>query len=107
MLMASCSAVRTPAGSVERDRKKRRAMATSAVNRAGTREASCPIAWYVKPRTAVLVTSDPEDVSAQQPISSGAGSSGIQWWDQYIPRTSDAVCMIAIRWGNSYRSPEA
>ena len=69
VLMASCSAVRTPAGSVESDRKKRRAMATSAVNRAGTRDASCPIAWYVKPRTAVLVMSDPEDVSAQQPIS--------------------------------------
>ena len=74
VLMASCSAVRTPAGSVESDRKKRRAMATSDVNRAGTRDASCPIAWYVKPRTAVLVMSDPEDVSAQQPTLSGAAS---------------------------------
>ena len=72
--MASCSAVRTPAGSVESDWKKRRAIDTSDVNRSGTRDASCPIAWYVKPRTAVLVMSDPEDVSAQKQILSGAAS---------------------------------
>lgn len=62
--MASCRAERTPAGSVERDWKKRRAIDTSDVNKLGTRDASCPIAWYVKPRTAVLDASEPLELSA-------------------------------------------
>ncbi len=49
---------------MERDWKKRRAIDTSDVNKLGTRDASCPIAWYVKPRTAVLDASEPLELSA-------------------------------------------
>ena len=41
-------------------------MDTSDVNKLGTRDASCPIAWYVNPRTAALVKSEPAAVSAGQ-----------------------------------------
>jgi hypothetical protein len=61
---ASCSAARTPGGSVASAAKKRAATPASAASRRGARAASCPTAWYVKPRRPAAAASLPRVASA-------------------------------------------